>query len=467
VSGSLKFRLLIPLLITDLLIGGIIVGGGSLFVRYELLRAFDSELRGRVDSVISLVEGPDSPGAPLRFDNSAALLSRHDIFQVYSSDGNLIANSPGFSDPNTLRRLSGRSFSEETVHGKRYRILTAPAARIFDQDISPSPIFVGVVYGSPIEPVEKRVRSAALLLALAAFAILGISIAVLFITINNGLRPVYELAQAALALGPGEWKLDPSRSPSTVAELQPLKSALLDLSHRVDLAFVMERDFTANAAHELKTAVAILKSTLQLLHQRPRTQSEYLEGIEAALEDTSRLEQLTSKLLQLAKAEHSRTPTSTINVEEVLDDLTTRFRPVADRKGVQLLLHCEGDTTLASLSREDLDIAISNLLENAIRYSPAGGKVLIEAMPSEDGVSITVNDSGRGIRPELLPRIFEKFHRTDESRSRETGSFGLGLAIVKAIVTRASGQVEVQSVLGQGTTFHISLPYIQKSPHFS
>jgi signal transduction histidine kinase len=456
--------LLIPLLITDLLIGGIIVGGGSLFVRYELLRAFDSELRSRVDSVISLVEGPDSPGAPLRFDNSAALISRHDIFQVYSSDGNLIASSPGFSDPGTLRRLSGRSFSEEKIQGNRYRILTVPAARIFDQDTSTSPIFVGVVYGSTIEPVERRIHSAALLLALAAFAILGISIAVLFITINSGLRPVYELAQAALALGPGEWKLDPSRSPSTVAELQPLKSALLDLSHRVDLAFMMERDFTANAAHELKTAVAILKSTLQLLYQRPRTQREYLEGIEAALEDTSRLEQLTSRLLQLAKAEHSRTPTSAVNVAEVLDDLTTRFRPVADRKGVQLLLHCEGDITIASLSREDLDIAISNLLENAIRYSPAGGKVLMEAIPGEAGVSITVNDNGPGIRPELLPRVFEKFHRTDESRSRETGSFGLGLAIVKAIVTRASGQVEVESVLGQGTTFRISLPQVQKSP---
>jgi signal transduction histidine kinase len=234
---------------------------------------------------------------------------------------------------------------------------------------------------------------------------------------------------------------------------------------RLHHAFDQQGEFLGNTAHELKTPVAVLKSTLQSLMQRPRVLEEYRTGIEDSLEDLERLEQLLQRILRLARAEQwaqgaLRRDLQVIDITSTCEDAIERIRALAENRNTTVHLSKNGPVPFRA-DPEDLQLVWINLLENAVRYSPPGGLVEVAvAWRSGGGAQVTVEDHGIGIAPAHLPHIFERFYRGDASRNRATGGFGLGLAIVKTLVEAYGGTITVDSSAGKGTRMTVTLPAV-------
>jgi len=227
-------------------------------------------------------------------------------------------------------------------------------------------------------------------------------------------------------------------------------------------AFTSQREFLANAAHELKTPIAVLKSTLQLLLQQPRSAEEYRAHLEGALDDLARLEALTHSMLRLARAEQSQTTKRVtdlplVDLANSCEQSAERLKPVSDSRSVRIDIRPNGPAKIHA-DPEDLELVWNNLFENAVRYSPAGSAVLVSISRSDHRARVDVEDRGPGIAEIDLQNIFNRFHRADASRSRDTGGYGLGLAIVKAMVEAYGGTISAESSVGRGTKMSVSLP---------
>jgi len=232
---------------------------------------------------------------------------------------------------------------------------------------------------------------------------------------------------------------------------------------RLEHSFVQQKEFMGNAAHELKTPVAVLKSTLQSLLQRPRSSEEYQKGLEHSLEDLQRLEQLLQWMLRLARAEQwahgaLRRDLQVIDVTATCEEAVERIRHLAEERRMTIHLSKNGQVPLRA-DPEDLQQVWSNLLENAVRYGPEGGTIEVEVGRMQGGPArVVVADHGPGIPADELPQVFERFYRGDPSRNRATGGFGLGLAIAKALVEAYGGTIRAESSPGQGTRMMVELP---------
>jgi signal transduction histidine kinase len=276
------------------------------------------------------------------------------------------------------------------------------------------------------------------------------------------MQPLMALANHAGRIDESHWRLESGKTDREVEELAPLSTALSRLVERLRLAFVRERQFSADAAHEMKTAIAIVKSTLQLTLERPAGAAEYRLGIERALEDTERMQELAIGMLQLAKIEGLANPGQTIepvgDVEEAVRDVERELTPLLASRKLTLCVRGAESPIRAGVSTEDLNTILKNLIENAIHYSEDGACVDVEIEGRDGSCRLKVRDTGCGIPASVLPHIFERFYRGDESRSRNSGGAGLGLAIIHAIVRRAGGSVTAESSLGDGSLFTVYLP---------
>jgi signal transduction histidine kinase len=209
--------------------------------------------------------------------------------------------------------------------------------------------------------------------------------------------------------------------------------------------------------------VAIVKSTLQTLLQRPRPEHEYHAGLESLLEDCGRLEDLLGRLLRLARIEQwaengMKRKLGTTEVTSTCEAAISRIQALAQARNIEIELIAPQEVHLQA-DPEDLEVIWVNLLENALQYSPAGSRVAIQVVRNGGSTArVSVADSGPGIPEEQLPHVFQRFYRGDPSRSRSTGGFGLGLAICKAMVTAYGGQIQAVNRDGQGTEMRVQLP---------
>jgi two-component system, OmpR family, sensor kinase len=201
---------------------------------------------------------------------------------------------------------------------------------------------------------------------------------------------------------------------------------------------------------------------LQSLLQRQRTADEYRAGLEQALDDMARLEKLLHSMLRLARAEQwaagsARHDIETVDVAATCQTAIERLAPVAHERGIAIQFTTNGAMPMRA-DAEDLELVWSNLLDNAIRFSPAGERVQMRARSNGQRGYVEVEDDGPGIPEPELAHIFERFHRSDSSRARDTGGYGLGLAISKALIEAYGGTITPESCPGQGTRMIVSVP---------
>jgi signal transduction histidine kinase len=235
---------------------------------------------------------------------------------------------------------------------------------------------------------------------------------------------------------------------------------------RLDESFQHERQLTSDVSHELRTPLGMLKTQLSLARSRPREADELREMMRAMEGDVDRMTRLTEQMLTLARVEQAGPGNRPrVALGDVLSTLHTEFTPVAEGRSIKLTVSAptEIDLTVEG-DVEQLRQVFANLMENAIKYTPADGNVDIRIERDWSVVHVNVSDTGVGIPASELPRVFERFHRVDTARARESGSFGLGLAIANTSVTAHGGKIDVQSAEAVGTTFTVSLPAENSPP---
>jgi two-component system sensor histidine kinase SenX3 len=219
----------------------------------------------------------------------------------------------------------------------------------------------------------------------------------------------------------------------------------------------LRRDFVANASHELKTPVSsmvALAETLATATDDPGATANFLVRLQ---QEATRLASLVEDLLALSRLEGGPLERAPVRFDLVVSGEADRLRPRAGQLGLRLVLDAPDEIVVAG-AESDLGLMVHNLLDNAVRYTPDGGEVRISVTAQQGRATLRVDDTGIGIPSRDLDRIFERFYRVDDARSRQTGGTGLGLSIVRHVAESHQGSAGVRSVLGAGTTFTIELP---------
>lgn len=274
---------------------------------------------------------------------------------------------------------------------------------------------------------------------------------------GRALAPVERMTEAAQRISAanlGE-RIEVTNAGDELGQLGETLNAMLD---RIDHAFVATCRFTADAAHELKTPLASIRAEAEVALLAPRSTDEYEETLRSIVEETERLARLADRLLLLSREDADASlPRRLIRLDEALRAATDHAAEAAAHARILLQVEdlphveVEGDHEL-------LRQVFDNLLENAVKYTPAGGVVTVRGRCIDHRAIVEVSDTGVGIPDEALPRVFDRFFRVDTSRSRRTGGTGLGLSIAKAVIERHGGTTEATSTLGQGSTFRVLLP---------
>ncbi|MCG7406664.1 HAMP domain-containing histidine kinase [Paenibacillus sp. ACRRX] len=279
-----------------------------------------------------------------------------------------------------------------------------------------------------------------------------------YMMVGRALRPLSELNEAVKGIH--ELNLEQRIPvPSSKDELGSLSVSFNRMLDRLDRSFARQRRFAADAAHELKTPLTTIKTSIQVLQldQYP-TMEDYKLNAEVTQQSTDRLIQVVDNLLELA-LEDSTTYDDLIGIYDMFKRIRRELQPLADQHQVSIGIHkctCQLNGNYAMLYS-----AIFNLVANAVKYNKPGGKVELLTSTEHEYLTLTVSDQGVGIPEHEIDLIFEPFYRVDKSRSRAIAGTGLGLALVKSIITKHHGTIKVQSIEGIGTTMQVTLPIRQ------
>ena len=242
-----------------------------------------------------------------------------------------------------------------------------------------------------------------------------------------------------------------------VKELNQLSVSYNKMLERLSDAFEIQRQFTANAAHELRTPLSLMQVQLDLYNstRHPDNDADTLQTIKMVTEQNGRLSKMVKTLLDMSELQTVGRDDE-IMVDALVDEVLADLDPLAQEKNIKLTGKCKNITMVGS----DILIyrLVYNLVENAIKYNHSGGQVTVTAYRKEKHVYLSVEDTGNGIPEELRERVFEPFFRVDKSRSRELGGVGLGLALVREIVRLHDGSITVRSNPSGGTVFDVILP---------
>ena len=241
-------------------------------------------------------------------------------------------------------------------------------------------------------------------------------------------------------------------------ELTVLAEEINDLTDRLQTSERKRSQFVSDASHELKTPLASIKLLTDSILQYDMDLETTREFVSDIGSEAERLNRMTTKLLSLTKAEGRSTEESEIiYMAPTVQRVARMLRANAMQTNITFHLELEEDTPILILE-DDLYQIVFNLMENGIKYNLPGGSLTVRLSRQEDNAVLQVTDTGMGIPEDAIAHIFERFYRVDKARSRATGGSGLGLSIVHTIVQRNRGQIDVSSVVGQGTTFTIAFP---------
>ncbi len=310
--------------------------------------------------------------------------------------------------------------------------------------------------GCSIAPELKELRRAKLNL-------IGVGSLILFFGLVGGgwlvarsLRPISEISATAVKISAGDLsqRINVAEAES---ELGQLAAVLNSTFARLETAFAQQKQFASDAAHELRTPVSVILTQTQTSLARERDAASYKQTVEACQRAAQRMRKLIESLLALARFDAGQEvlQRSQLDFSKTISDSAELVQPLADERGVKILVEAKPIEIIGDSER--LAQVVTNLLTNAIQYNQPGGEVRVK-LESKNGLAVLmVADTGAGIAPQNLARVFDRFFRADSSRTG-AGNSGLGLAICKAIVEAHSGTIEVASGENVGTTFTVRLP---------
>jgi signal transduction histidine kinase len=283
-----------------------------------------------------------------------------------------------------------------------------------------------------------------------------VSLGIGYVVAGRVLRPVGRITAAAR-------RIQASNLSERIAldgpqdELKTLADTFDAMLERLDTSFTAQRQFVADASHELRNPLAVIQTNAEVALQEEGVPAEVRTRLEAVRRATDRMRRLVDDLLALARLELASGQRSEVDLATLVGEVGDELDPLARARGLALEAHAEPGLRVVA-DRDAVKRALANLLDNAFRHSPAGAPVRIAAERRNGWAVLSVADDGPGLSPVEQELVFERFWRSDSSRSRESGGAGLGLAIVRRIAESHGGEVGVTSSPGAGSTFEIRLP---------
>jgi len=463
-SVSITRRLVVTVLILELLSAIALIGAITIHEWRVQLKIFDASLVATAESLMGAVQDTEDEADNVMLDMRGVRVAKDAAYRVQDERGKVLGSA--FDPPGLETEASAAPvFRNVEVNGQGYRFLVLKGLRIVDPGQPNGGVqhSITIVYGTPSRHLWHEVFEAIRFFTIATAFLMGITAFVMAWLVRKGLSPVHELAREAERISSSDWQFHAPMSAKETVELQPLAAALEAALARLQRSFEQQRRFTNDAAHELKTAVAIVKSSLQLLSMRKRTLEEYGQGLALSLEDFNRLESTVQKMLTLARLEQppeSYSSSSTpqfCSLRDAIEEAVHQSKPFAELRSIEVRVEVTGDVKVPLDSRDGL-LLCSNILLNALQHSPEGSTVTIAVHADEGAVQYTVRDHGEGISEEDRASMFEPFYRGDPSRSRKSGGTGLGLSICKAICERVGGSIEIANHPAGGAIVTVRLP---------
>ncbi len=425
-----------------------------IMLRGQLLEAVDEGLAEEMDDVLSELKPAGS--APDLKNRLVYRFAAHEGFdyQVTTPDGERFFYSPSLTDfawPVPKRDSPSPEFHSVTVKAR------GTVRIVHFGFVGPDgPLTIQV--GRSLAEVDRELIEMAMTFLFAGPITLLATIGGGYFLAGRVLQPVKAMASAAR-------HISADRLHERIAVVNPhdelgeLAETLNQMIERLERSFEETQRFTADAAHELRTPLAIIRNEVEVALRLPRSREDYCRVLENLLEDTNRLSALADQLLFLSRHETGLSPTvrENVAVDELLREVVDNMQPVAKEKGVTLQLAENRPSQLHSDQRLLRRVFI-NLLDNAIKYTGNAGRICVTSQVSMEAVTIRVQDNGIGIPPEHLSRIFDRFYRVDAARSGEANGAGLGLSICRTIVRSMHGTIGMESQVGIGSTVTVTLP---------
>jgi two-component system heavy metal sensor histidine kinase CusS len=374
--------------------------------------------------------------------------------RVVDSTGRAVAESPGMNGllPSSIFPRA-ESSSPSVRSPKNYRT----GGRLFSlvatlKEAGGQPYTIQVAQDRSTDDYFTR-EFGALLAVVLAFGVLA-SAAIAIAVTKRGLRPLAEMTRSLKRIGPTHLheRVPPAGWPR---ELQPLALAFDEMLDRLEDSFTRLSQFSADLAHELRTPVANILGEAQVTLTRARTPDEYKEVIESSVTECERLSGIIDNLLFLARAEAAdgNIQRTLLDGKVAIEKIATFYETIAEEQHIAISCAGEGDVYADPVL---FGRAVSNLVENALRFTSAGGMILISIVTRAAQSEISVKDTGCGIAAQHIPRVFDRCYRVDSSRSSQGA--GLGLALVKSITDLHGGSVRLESAVNRGTIVTLTFP---------
>jgi len=463
---TLAFRLTAAYSTAGMLL--VLLATASLYIvlRTELDRSTELFLADKVHVLRTMLRERPGDEDALREEielESAARRYQQFYIRLLDEHGTPILTTPGMAEQLDLAKLVNRTSSrpERSIammgrHGHAFRVIstTAPVGTL---PVRSDTIQIAIDVSQEEELLSRcRLWFWAILLASSALLpVAGYRIA------RHAIRPVEEIAATARSITSTNLR-ERIRAEGYPSELASLAGTFNEMLDRLEKSFERISRFSADIAHDLRTPVNNIRGEAEVALARARTADEYRDVLESSLEEAVRLSELIGDLLFLARADSplNELRRERLNVGELLTTVRDYYEASAANGGISLVAVESAEPLTAELDRSLMLRAVSNLVSNAIAHTPPGGMVTVAGSSDNLEMRIQVSDTGTGIPPEALPRVFDRFFRVDPSRSKNSGGTGLGLAIVQSIMTLHGGKAEITSELGRGTcvTLHIPAP---------
>jgi heavy metal sensor kinase len=341
---------------------------------------------------------------------------------------------------------------EKLLNGPELVIATVMAGSTNDRRLF-------VETGESFAPALVELRRLLILLVLGFVVVASVALAGGYLLVHRALRTVEEITRSAERITSSNLS-DRLPVTSTGDEMERLSTALNLMITRLDEAFQYSRRFVADASHELRTPLTIIKGELEEIAQHQGLSKDIRERLGSVLEEVQRLARIVEGLFALSRLDAGEAHRECVRFDlgQLAASTVAQMSLLAEDKGITLecaesaAVNVEGD-------RARLKQIVVNLLDNSIKYTPAGGAITLRVATQADEALLEVSDTGIGIPPDALPHVFERFFRVDKARSRELGGAGLGLSIVKSICTAHGGRVDVESTVGVGSRVRVFFPH--------
>jgi two-component system heavy metal sensor histidine kinase CusS len=424
------------------LLAGLALFGAGIWivVTHSLTASIDERLAAQAKGVATVLQNDYNPLKPQHLQEELGEYSRATpegrSIEVWGSRGEVLVGAgvaAATASSGHYRTLK----TEATVQGLHYRILVA----------------------APLEGTESMLRRLREVLLWSAPLVLLIGSLGGYWMSRRVLQPVDEITRAAQSIGIENLSRR-LEVPAAADELARLSETWNNMLERLEAAVKRLSQFTADASHELRTPITLIRATAELTLRRERSVETYREALRHIIDESDRTTRLIEDLLLLARADAGLPglPLDRVELMPLVRDVCEQGQMLAQARQLEISAEAPEQPVYVDANDPALRRLLLLLVDNAVKYTPAGGCITVSVGVELSGATVTVRDTGIGIPDTALPHVFERFYRVDESRNREAGGAGLGLSIAQWIAERHHARLEAESVVGRGSAFRVRFP---------